>query len=271
MTREKEMRLHSIFNIILTVFIILTGLCLMAGCLRIYFNVTFEGGLPVFYPDQPYSREIVAETFSYIAIPVYATIALAVIGIVWVFISPVKTKKEKMNKDNENLAKRLCRKKNVAGYENSDKAVAPIYNIKRKRTAHKWVLAAVWTVFTVLFLAYGAASVNYTDNINASVLNAFLVLLSCIAIPFVYSVCFIRIMEKSFVKEVELLKKLPDAREDEIGKEIPKKENKVLFAVRIAVIAVAAVILLCAGIYLGGYSDVLTKAVNICTECIGLG
>lgn len=32
-----------------------------------------------------------------------------------------------------------------------------------------------------------------------------------------------------------------------------------------------AVALLIVGIIWGGYSDVLTKAVNICTECIGLG
>ena len=97
MTKEKKMRLHRVFNIILAIFIILSGLCFMAGCLRIYFNVAFEGGLPVFYPDQEYSRALVADTFSYIAIPVYVTVALAAVGMVYEFISPLPIKKQKLN------------------------------------------------------------------------------------------------------------------------------------------------------------------------------
>ncbi len=271
MTKEKGMRLHSIFNIILACFIILTGLCFMAGCIRIYFNVTFEGGLPVFHPDQAYSRELVADTFSKIAIPVYATLALVAVGFIYEFFSPIGVKRKKVNKDYENLAKRLGRKKNVAGGGHDKEIVSAIYIIKRKRTVLKWVLFGLWAVFSALYLAYAMVSKNYTDNINGSVLNAFLILLSCIAVPFGYSVYYIYATEKSFEKEVDLLKKLPDAREDELEAEPVKKENKALFMVRIAVIAAVAIGLIVGGIYLGGYSDVLTKAVNICTECIGLG
>lgn len=271
MTKEKGMRLHRIFNIILTVFIILTGLCFMAGCLRIYFNVTFDGGMPTFYPDQEYSRELVSDTFSKIAIPVYATIALTVAGFVWEFISPLNKKKEKVNKDNKNLAKRLSRKKNIESGEQDKETVFAIYNIKRKRNIQKWILAAVWIVFSVLFLACAAVSKNYTDNINVSVLNAFLILLSCIAIPFGYSVFFIYSTEKSYEKEVELLRKLPDAREDEIAKEEAKKPEEIVSVIRYIFIGAAIVAFLIAGIYLGGYGDVLTKAVNLCTECVGLG
>ena len=271
MTKDKKMRLHRIFNIILAAFIILTGLCFMAGCLRIYFNVTFEGGLPVFHPYQEYSREIVADTFSKIAIPVYATILLAVLGFVYEFISPLSRKKEKVNKDYKNLAKRLSVKKNIESGEQDKETVSAIYKIKWKRTAKKWVLAAVWTVFSILFLAYATASKNYTDDINGSVLNAFLVLLSCIVIPFCYSVFFIYSTEKSYEKEVELLRKLPDAKEADIRSEEKKEQGNIVSVMRYIFIGAAIVALLIAGIYLGGYGDVLTKAVNLCTECVGLG
>ncbi|MBE6809978.1 MAG: thioredoxin [Ruminococcaceae bacterium] len=36
----------------------------------------------------------------------------------------------------------------------------------------------------------------------------------------------------------------------------------------IIVVAISAIIF---GALIGGFADVLTKAVNICTECIGLG
>lgn len=51
----------------------------------------------------------------------------------------------------------------------------------------------------------------------------------------------------------------------------PQKTNrKQLLAVRIAVAAIALA-LIAAGIINGGTRDVFVKAINICTECIGLG
>ena len=49
-----------------------------------------------------------------------------------------------------------------------------------------------------------------------------------------------------------------------------KLNNKTLLIIKsvIIVIAVGAIIF---GALIGGYADVLTKAINICTECIGLG
>ncbi|MBQ7487252.1 MAG: hypothetical protein IJT77_07145, partial [Clostridia bacterium] len=41
-------------------------------------------------------------------------------------------------------------------------------------------------------------------------------------------------------------------------------------AARAAILAVA-VIFIIAGIHNGGMKDVLIKAINICTECVGLG
>ena len=38
-----------------------------------------------------------------------------------------------------------------------------------------------------------------------------------------------------------------------------------------AVVLIAAVLLIIAGIVNGGALDVLVKAINICTECVGLG
>ncbi|MBE6587154.1 MAG: hypothetical protein E7647_01920 [Ruminococcaceae bacterium] len=280
MTKEKEMRLHRIFNIILAAFIVLTGLCFMAGCLRIYYNVTFETTellfgiklpLPTFYPDQEYSRAIVEETFGFIAVPVYATVALTVLGFVYEFISPINIKRKKMNKDNEFLAKRLRMKKNV---ENCDADPAILSGIKREqvaRTVRKSIIAVLFAVFTILFLRYAAASSNYTDDINGSVINAFLVLLSCIVVPLAYMMYSNVANDKSLEKEIDLLKKLPDAREADIVKKEEKEPEQIVAVIRYVFIASAIVALLVAGIYLGGYEDVLTKAVNICTECIGLG
>ena len=54
-------------------------------------------------------------------------------------------------------------------------------------------------------------------------------------------------------------------------KKIVSPENtRLTLGIRIG-IAVVAVALIIAGIANGGMADVLAKAINICTECIGLG
>lgn len=53
-------------------------------------------------------------------------------------------------------------------------------------------------------------------------------------------------------------------------KNISKLDSNKAFIIKLIIIvaAIAAIIL---GAFMGGFADVLTKAVNICTECIGLG
>lgn len=85
MTKESKMRLLRIYNILLSVVIVIAAICLMAGCLSIYFS-----------GDQPFSREIVAVTFSKIAIPVLLCVGMIVVGLILNFLlSPADEKKEK--------------------------------------------------------------------------------------------------------------------------------------------------------------------------------
>ena len=49
MTKDTLLRLHRIYSIVLSVVIVIAGLCLIAGCINIY-NLG----------DKPFTREIVA-------------------------------------------------------------------------------------------------------------------------------------------------------------------------------------------------------------------
>ena len=67
--------------------------------------------------------------------------------------------------------------------------------------------------------------------------------------------------------ELELLKTAP--KESKIA---PRKKASRNIAVYLrAGIALFALAILIFGFFAGGTADVLTKAVNICTECVGLG
>ena len=59
-------------------------------------------------------------------------------------------------------------------------------------------------------------------------------------------------------------------REAEHDVQAEAEKAKRLRAVKIAVL-VAAVIFVIAGIFNGSMEDMLIKAINICTECVGLG
>ena len=70
MTKETLIRIRRIYSILLSVVIIVAGLCLIAGCITIYFS-----------GEQPFSREVVAETFSGIAIWIYLSLGMTALSI----------------------------------------------------------------------------------------------------------------------------------------------------------------------------------------------
>ena len=51
---------------------------------------------------------------------------------------------------------------------------------------------------------------------------------------------------------------------------IPSQTSKNVKIIRLVILS-SAIVILIFGFVTGGYADVLTKAINICTECIGLG
>lgn len=131
MTKETKMRILRIYSILLGAVIVIAAICLMAGCLSIY-----NSG------DQPYSREIVAETFSKIAIPVFLCIGMIVLGFVLNFLlSPADEKKEK---------------KTVS--INKELSEADLLEAKRIRISRYCILGVA-----VLFLVYGLATGGIAD------------------------------------------------------------------------------------------------------------
>ena len=94
MTKENMERLHRTYNILFSIVLVIAGICLIAGCLCIYFS-----------GDQPYSRESVAATFSGIAFPVYLCVVMTIINILWGIISPVDYEKKPVVKKRDSSNK----------------------------------------------------------------------------------------------------------------------------------------------------------------------
>lgn len=70
---------------------------------------------------------------------------------------------------------------------------------------------------------------------------------------------------QSILREVEILKSVPKKQAEQ-----PAEKKSLVPPLRLALLAVA-VVFIALGVTNGGLWDVLVKAINICTECIGLG
>ena len=254
MASEQPSKLRRIYGIILSCVIVLAGICLIVACVGIYMS-----------GDEPFSREAVAAAFTPIRIPVYLCLAAIAGGLLWKLIAPLPAEKNIPVRQLSVVRKRLLDR---ADLETCDSACKDgIAAEQKRRTRHSRICGAVLAVSAAVFLSYALDSSHYhTSEINTSMIRAMGVLLPCLAVSFAACVCTVAARKKSLLREIDLLKQCPktDAPKAETAK--ADHTDKLRLALLCAALALAVF-----GFLSGGTADVLTKAVNICTECIGLG
>ena len=107
-------------------------------------------------------------------------------------------------------------------------------------------------------------------DITGSMVNAMYVLLPCMFVPFLYGVFSVFYSRSSIKREIALAKDaIAAGAASNVAKEVKDRTAPLLY-LRWGLLAVG-ICLLVYGFWAGGTEDVLTKAVNICTECVGLG
>lgn len=257
MNKDSVRRTRLVFGILVSLAAIAAGVCFITACLGIYLS----GG------DQIYTPEKVAHGFSVIAVPVYLFLALAIVGMVLDLFLPLGKKKIKAEKNLAATLERLLSKRDI---ENCNcELKAEILSQQKLRRRDKIITLAVLAVCSIGFLVYGANPANFHQSeINGSMVTAVIILLGCMAVPFAFALATAYRAKKSLQKEIDLVKQIP-AGETVIP--APKAESKNLLVIARWVLVAVAVAILLYGFFTGGTADVLTKAKNICTECVGLG
>lgn len=244
-------RIHLIYSILLSVALAVTGVCLMVACVGIY-----NAG------DRPFTPEAVVAAFSGIALPVYICLALVAGGFLLDGFWGMDKKKTVPEKQYAAILAKLHAKAQVQ---------TPSVAVEQSnRKLHKFITIVLLAVGSVIFLSYGANPHNFSmEDVTGSMVKAMYWLLPCMAVPFGYAVFTAYYCRKSMQREITLVKQAIAEGAPAPAEAAPAKTCCFGY-VRWAILGIA-VALLVYGFFAGGTKDVLTKAVNICTECVGLG
>lgn len=256
MTKENVSRIRKVYGIVLSILIVIAGICLMVQCVSIY-----RSG------DQPFSREAVAAHFAPIAVPVWLCVAAVFGGFALDLLLPKAPEKGIRQKQYGMILENLREKKDLSLCgEALRNAIAAE---QKSRALHKRICGILCAVCAVIFLCYGMNPANFHQSeINASMIRAMYVLLPCLCVSFACGIFTARHCSASIQREISLLKQAPSGGACVSDQPSASKNKTGLLRWAVALLAVA---LLVFGAFSGGTEDVLTKAINICTECVGLG
>ena len=259
MTKDTISRLRRIYGAVLGVSIAAAGLCLMAACFGIY-----RSG------DQAFSREAVAAAFRPIALPVYLCLALVLGGFLLHLVFPPEAKKPAAGKQDLLTLQRLHDKTDLS--QCGEPLLSAITEEQKRRKRRSSIRTGLLALSSVIFLAYILSGDRFLlPDINSSMIRAMTVLLPCLAVTFGYAVFAAYRNAASVKKEIGLMKQANAAAPRKPDpKPAPVNQDVKLKRIRGAVLLLAAALLVY-GFLSGGAADVLTKAINICTECVGLG
>lgn len=255
MTQNTQKWVRRVYFALVSVALVAAAVLLMVQCVAIY----RLGGAP-------FTRESVAQHFAPIAAPVYICLGLVAAGIA---LSPLLPAAPDSAPDRDAVTLRRLQAK-------TDLSACPadlthgVCKARRARNAHHYVTLALLAVGTVIFLWYALDIDRFpVDDVNGAMIAAALLLLPCMGVPGLYALFTAYYCRHSVKAEIALLRTAPKEAVS------PAPQAKAAGASRLpylqgAVVAIA-VGMMVYGLLENGAAAVLTKAINICTECIGLG
>ena len=233
--------------------------------------------LAIFRSEEGYTVELISKKFSQIAIPFWLWLVSIVGGGVITYKFPEEEEKPKAFVDMKITLKRLQSRipQDVEG-------LREVNETANKRKMFWLVSVGVCVVSTVVSLVY-LLNMGYTAKFDTEFFQSHVEAEKLIMIaPWVLvalGVCAGALIYQGYCLKKELAKvkivfadcaKAKMLIKPQEEKKKREMSPKLVMAVR-AGLAVVGVVLFIVGIFNGGMADVLTKAINICTQCIGLG
>ena len=262
---KNTQRIWRIYKIFISVFTAIVGALFIVQAWRI-FIAGGKGG---------YTVPVISQRFSEIAIPVYLWIVAVAVGGVCAY-APNKEEKPKAFVETKIQLQRLY------GRVKDSEKLPEIRKCRKFRLALYIECLAV-TVFAAAMVLWILLSKSYVPKLSGeffinhnAVVDRLIFIMPWVLGAGVNAYMVSAITENNRKQEIAFLKAelVKQVKAGIVIKEQSKPQEKsyakLLLGLRIG-FAVAAVVLLIIGVYNGGMEEVFKKAINICTQCIGLG
>ncbi len=266
MPGNKQATLRRVYGIALSFLTVITGAALIIQSQKIYRSAD----------TSPYTREKVIAALSQIAVLLILWLC-AVIGgaIIWK-IYPEEVQKPKASFSQSEILKRLTQKLPDGAMS---KRLKQSFIVKTVLWSVCFVFGVSATVMTCVCVFnpsnYTPVGPNFDPTADMlAMLPKFLPWVACFFILAVAVTIYTEISAKNDVKEIKRILSttgVKQNREEKAPNAECEKQKRIFTIVARCVLACAAVTLIVIGCFNGGAADVLEKAINICTECIGLG
>ncbi len=266
MKSENKLTWYRLLRALLAAYTLVVGALLALAAIRIYMEgVAPENMLGAgVYVHPVYSPEIIAAHFRPIAGVVYGYLAFAAAMCIVKLALPKE--KDGMAIEAASTVRFLERRINAAKLNTSEgRAVQREMRYRKLLLWMQWAVYAVCIVLSAewMFSPSSFASLELEHEMAQFALHVF----PRIIIALGAACMFAQLNHASAAREIPALQKI-------LSRELPEKSGgaseKTRLVLRIAIYALA-VLFIALGMKNGGMRDVLVKAANICTECIGLG
>lgn len=257
MPQDKVKKIHLVYGIVASVLIVALGVALIVACRGIYTS-----------GPRPYTREAIGGKLRDMSVLLYLNLAAIVGGIVLNIALPLPRAKTKAVRDELVTMQKLAAQ---AGIPSADETSA-IEKQQRLRWLYPVLTAGIFGGLAARPAFYLLDRGNFPGaDPTAEILAAALVVLPPVLIGLLLCFFCSLLVKKCILKETEIYKQIIAGGNKVSPAATADTEKPVLLkTVRFAVLAVALIFIV-VGIFNGSANDVLTKAIKICTECIGLG
>lgn len=257
----KKESIYKIVKYITAFFSVVMIICLIVQLARIYF-----GDL-----TPKYSRSLVTKYLAQILPVIIIWVIAVIVGIVFAYL--VSEKKHLYVKTTNEAKLKLYEAKLPANIEENENYTSLKLCHKKMKIALiiSLVIYAVCLVMISLYL-FNPSHFIYNGEINRQVIELLIHASPWLAISLVtiiaYTLYINHVSKKGITYALAIIKSAG------MSKEIKYKKHKygqlIINISRLAIILVA-IVLISVGVAAGEHLRVLQKAINICTECIGLG
>ena len=218
--------------------------------------------------DRPYTRSSIGEKLQQLSILIYITIGVVIGGWVLNILIPLTRPKTPAIRDELIIMQKMAAK---AGTPTHDQKLA-IEKYQRNRWLSPLLAAGVFGGLAIRPMIYLLNRANFpgTDP-TAEITAAAIIVIPASLIGLVACYVCSLLVRRSVLKETEIYKQIIGSGNKLTHSPNLRTDKPVLLkTLRIAILLVALVFIV-VGVFNGSAEDILTKAIKICTECIGLG